>query len=138
MAENLQAVAAERDALRAENENLRGQLSAAGAAQPGTAAPVQHQFVLSEGHRQELATTGVANINGRLMTAAQVRAELGEGQKKVEIPDVKPTVQVPPTREKSAVPGVDFVYPSVAPGLIDPKVAGTPGINGPSAPTKGK
>lgn len=135
MAENLQSVTAERDALRAENENLRGQLSAASATQPGTAAPVQHRFILSEGHRQELATTGAANIDGRMMTTEEVRAALGEDQKGVKIPDVDPAsaLTVQPRPPRAAVAGVDFVYPSVEPGRIDPAVAGTPGINGPAA-----
>lgn len=138
MTEILKDVAAERDALRAENENLRGQLSAASATRPGVAAPVQHQFVLNEGQRQELIANGVANVGGRLLTAEQVRAKLGPDQQGVEIPDAKTTIEVPPARDRTAVAGVDFVYPSVAPGEIDPKVAGTPGINGPAASTDRK
>lgn len=131
-------IAAERDALRAEVEKLRGQLTAAGAARPGTAAPAEHQFVLTEGHRQELATTGVANVDGRLLTRDQVIARLGKDQRGVDIPKVDPNsvLSVPVGRATSAIPGVDFVYPSVAPGVIDPAVAGTPGISGPAGTAK--
>jgi hypothetical protein len=127
----------ELERLRAENERLRGQLAAAGAA-VGVVAPV-HRFFLTEGDRQELELYGVANINGRRMTTEEVRAELAKSdtQSGVEIADADPALSragdVAGQRAASAVPGVDFVYPSVAPGKIDPAVAGQPGINGPAA-----
>jgi hypothetical protein len=127
--------------LRAEVERLRAQLAASGTA-PRVAQP-EHTFQLSEGDRQELEIRGVVNINGRLMTKADVEAELGENQQRVEIADAPEGTKVDPrtlqqVRERAANPvrGVDFVYPSVAPGKIDPAVAGTPGINGPSADAK--
>lgn len=128
---------AERDALRAENENLRGQLAAAGAARPAAAAPVEHRFMLSEGDRQELELRGVVNIGGRQYTTAEVRKLLAADPRLagVEIADAPAATEtrVAPTRLQGHAPGVDFVWPSVAPGAVDPAVAGTPGINGPAA-----
>ena len=122
-------------ALVAENENLRGQLAASGARRPG--APVQHEFVLSEGQRLELETTGVTTYLGRTITRDQARAKLAGStrQQGVEIADLEgvrePTLlRTTPTL---GVPHVDYVYPSVAPGVIDQAVAGTPGVNGPAA-----
>jgi hypothetical protein len=129
MAETKDDITAERDALRAENENLRGQLAAAGTNR--SAAP-QHRFVLSEGNRAELVTYGVTNINGRRMTREDVEAELGDGQHGVDLGEATP-VDAPVPARGGAVEGVDFIYPSVAPGQIDPAVAGLPGINGPAA-----
>lgn len=140
MSETKDEIAAERDALRAENERLRGQLAAAGARPAvGVAAP-QHLF-LSEGDRQELEIRGVLNIGGRLMTREEVLAELGDNQKGVEIADAPEGTRVDPAavrkiQERPAILGVDYVYPSVEPGKIDPAVAGTPGINGPAADQK--
>lgn len=130
-------IAAERDALRAENENLRGQLAAAGAARPGVQAPVQHTFQLSEGDRQQLEITGVINVGGKLLTKAEVVKLLGKDQKNVPIADAPAATRVDPDklpdRTGKGVEGVDYVYPSVARGEIDPAVAGTPGISGPPA-----
>lgn len=135
MSETKDEIAAERDALRAENENLRGQLAAAGAARPGTAAAVQHRFTLSEGARQELELTGSTNIGGRLRTRDEVMAMLDDRHDRVEIAET-PADQIrpiPQLRDPAGIAGVDYVYPSVAPGVIDPAVAGTPGISGPAA-----
>lgn len=136
MTETKADVEAQRDALRAENENLRGQLAAAGATRQ-TATP-QHVFQLSEGDRQELEIRGVVSINGRLMTKAEVEAAMAEaGQRGVTIRDAPEGTRVDAGRLAGltgpGVRGIDFVYPSVARGLIDPAVAGTPGINGPAA-----
>lgn len=147
MSETKDDIAAERDALRAENENLRGQLAAAGATTTaGRAAPAQHRFQLSEGDRQELELRGVVNIGGRMMTRDEVLAEIadagpdGQGnndQGAVEIAEAPEATRVDlsklPDRTGPGVEGIDFVYPSVERGKIDPDVAGTPGINGPSA-----
>lgn len=139
MSETNEEITAERDALRAENENLRGQLAAAGAARPGQAAPVAHTFQLSEGDRQELEIRGVINIGGRLMTRAEVLAELrkSKDQRKVKVAEAPEGTRVDVSMIKKAtgpgVAGVDYVYPSVERGKIDPAVAGTPGISGPSA-----
>lgn len=133
MSETKDQIAAERDALRDENRRLRAQLTAAG--RDASAAP--HRFVLSEGARQELALYGVANIDGRRMTSDEVADRLGEDQQDVDLPDPPAALDrrgdVAGQRAASAVPGVDYVYPSVAPGAIDPAVAGTPGISGPAA-----
>lgn len=133
------ALEAEVQRLRDENDNLRGQLVAA--ASTAGAAPYRpaQEFFLSEGDRQELETNGVANIRGRLMTTAEVREALkGTKLEGVEIKDAKPgtdrSAAVAAARaEPRNIRGVTFVYPSVADGLIDPAVAGRPGINGPAA-----
>jgi hypothetical protein len=121
-------------AAQAENASLRAQLAA-----PGTTRPYQapYTFQLSEGDRQELEAHGAVNIGGRMMTKDDVvKAMAAAGQKGVEIADAPEATRI----DASALPGrgpgiagIDFVYPSVERGKIDPKVAGTPGINGPAA-----
>jgi hypothetical protein len=134
VAETKDDIAQERDRLRAENETLRAQLTAAGA--PRVVAPTQ-TFVLSEGDRQELAARGVLNVGGRMRTRDEVRAMLGDKQREVDLGTVEPDAGTLSTlaqqRKQGATPGVDYVWPSVAPGQIDPAVAGRPGISGPSA-----
>jgi hypothetical protein len=124
------ALLTENDALIAENEQLRGQLAASGASK--VAAPA-HTFQLSEGDRQELAMRGVLAVGGRVRTREEVRAMLPESQRNVDLGTAEPAFPADAERVRDGVEGVDFIYPSVAPGLIDPAVAGTPGINGPSA-----
>lgn len=147
MSETKDDIAAERDQLRAENENLRGQLAATGATRTaGQATAPQHRFQLSEGDRQELEIRGVVAIGGRLYTREEVLAELAKAgpdqdghndQSHVEIAEAPASTRVDPAlvqaRTGPGVPGVDYVWPSVERGKIDPKVAGTPGISGPSA-----
>lgn len=133
MAETKDDIAAERDQLRAENENLRGQLAAA-----GVRRGVQRQeFILSEGEAAELRAQGVANIGGRRMTTAQVRERLGADQEATvdlgDVPAVDEAAWAQRQDRGAGIEGVDYIYPSVRPGAIDPAVAGTPGINGPSA-----
>jgi len=132
MAETKDEIAAERDRLRQENENLRGQLAASGA---GRAYQPAAQFILSEGNRQELLTYGATTIGGRRVTRDEVeQATAGNSRyANVDLGDTDPPAALPGGRQSMAVPGVDYVYPSVAPGRIDPAVAGTPGINGPAA-----
>jgi hypothetical protein len=143
MSENQKDVAAERDALRGrvaelerEAENLRGQLAASGATR--VAAP-RHTFALSEGARQELELNGVTTVDGRLYTAEQVREKLAasDTQRRVDFEEPDPTVvrAVPVDRAVGRVrtEGVDYVYPSVDYGVIDPMAAGKPGISGPPA-----
>lgn len=117
--------------LLAENELLRAQL----AATPAAGAPnvAQHRFQLSEGERQDLVANGVVNKDGRAMTREDVEAELGEDQQNVDLGDAEPPAGFRRPADRSAIRGVDYVWPSVEPGKIDPAVAGTPGINGPSA-----
>lgn len=138
MAETKDQISEERDGLREENRRLRAQLTAAGRT-PGVAA-AQHTFQLSEGDRQELETYGVVNIGGRRMTREDVLERLGADQQNVPIdepsPDLDRRNDVAGQRPNAGIPGVDFIYPSVAPGLIDPAVAGTPGISGPAAGTE--
>jgi hypothetical protein len=138
MAETKEDIAAERDQLREDNdrlthevEALRGQLTAAGSAPRGY-APAQ-QFTLSEGDRQELVQRGVVNIGGRRMTRDQIREALPDSYAAVDLGTAKPADGDVQDVERTAVRGVDYVYPSVQPGRIDPAVAGTPGINGPAA-----
>lgn len=120
--------------LRQENAQLRAQLAAAG----GRVQQPEHVFQLSEGDRQELEIRGVVNIGGKLMTTEQVReAMAAAGQRGVEVADAPEETRVRPevidSAERAGVRGVDYVWPSVSPGRIDPAVAGTPGISGPSA-----
>jgi hypothetical protein len=132
MAETKEAIAAERDRLRRENENLRGQLAAAGA---GRANTTTAQFVLTEGNRQDLLARGETVIGGRRYTREQVEDAI-EGNPdydRVDLGDRDPDPATAGVARGPAVPGVDYIYPSVLPGRIDPKVAGTPGINGPAA-----
>jgi hypothetical protein len=133
MPETKEDIAAERDRLAAENEQLKSQLAAVGAGTAGRAAVPEHTFLLSEADRQELEQRGWINYRGRVMTTADVREELGP-KSKVPIADAPASAPKPPVLAvREGVPGVDFVYPSVAPGQIDPAVAGTPGISGPAA-----
>lgn len=124
-------IAAERDRLKAENAQLRAQLAAAG--RPAGAVQPEHTFQLSEGDRQDLVANGQVAVNGRMMNADEVAKLLGPDQQDVDLGDATPPTPGPGEPPRSAVRGVDFVYPSVAPGKIDPAVAGTPGINGPAA-----
>lgn len=125
--------------LRQENARLRAQLAAAG----GRVQQPEHTFQLSEGDRQELEIRGVVNIGGRLMTTEEVRAAMDGadgGQEDVEIADAPEETRVDPGVLQQVtgpgVRGIDYVYPSVERGYIDPALAGLPGINGPSADQK--
>lgn len=139
MTENTPTVKDQLAAALAENESLRAQLAAA---PPGTARAYQapYTFQLSEGDRQELEAHGAVNIGGRMMTKDDVvKAMAAAGQKGVTIADAPEATRL----DLNALPGrgpgvagIDFVYPSVERGKIDPKVAGTPGINGPAADAK--
>lgn len=134
MSETKDDIAAQRDQLQAENEQLRAQLASVGAGVAGRAAVPQHTFQLSEGDRQTLEMQGWINYRGRVMTTAEVLDALGPDQQNVEIADAPAGApKPPPESQRAGIPGVDFVYPSVAPGQIDPAVAGTPGISGPPA-----
>lgn len=140
MAETKDDIAAERDALREENERLKEQLTAAG--RPAGPVMPQQIFELSEGDRQELVTRGAANINGRLRGRDEVREMLGDSQRELDLGSgpVDPAMQALLDRQgpREGVPGVTHVWPSVEPGKIDPAVAGTPGISGPAAETEAK
>jgi len=136
MAETKDEIAAARDQLAQENAALRAQLAAAGR----TAPSAQHVFQLSEGDRQELEIRGVVAIGGRLMTKADVEQAMAEaGQEGVTIADAPEATKLPITDDTPGmgpgVRGIDYIYPSVERGKIDPAVAGTPGISGPAAST---
>lgn len=126
-----QLVAAQR-----ENGQLKAKLAAAG--RPAGNGPA-YVFQLSEGDRQELELHGViSGPGGRLMTKADVvEAMANAGQEGVEIADAPDATRIDPAtlaaRTGPGVEGVDFIYPSVERGKIDPAVAGTPGISGPAA-----
>jgi hypothetical protein len=114
-------------------------------AMPGVTAPLAKpakpsaKFTLSEGDRAELEMRGVANVNGHLMTRDEVKAKLDESQPghRVELGTAGPAdVKAADRARRGCVEGIDFVWPSVDCGYIDPAVAGTPGINGPSADEK--
>lgn len=118
---------AEVAALRAENDRLKGQLAQA-TARTANVAPAKPY--LTEGERQELITFGRSGgLN--LKTAA----------KKFPEADLSGTTEVARKAstedelkgERSSIRGFDFVYPSVAPGVLDPAVVGEPGITGPAA-----
>lgn len=130
MPETKEDIAAERDLLREEVTRLQGQLEAVG--RPvGPVAPV-HTFELSEGDRQELVIHGQVNIGGRMRSREEIKSMLGDKQRNVDLGQADPPA-APTEVGRQGVPGVDFVYPSVEPGYLDPAVAGTPGISGPPA-----
>lgn len=111
MAELKDDIAAERDALRAENEELRAQLARTDlAASAGIAPAPQHQFVLSEGERQELATRGVIAVGGRLRTADQVRELLGDDQQDVDLGTATPPPLAGEQPAAGSVPGLDVTH----------------------------
>jgi hypothetical protein len=119
--------------LQADNERLRGQLAAAGVARAtGPAGPP----FLSEGERQDLITQGVISRPGRTLNLHEARIEYPDAvldavtDLAVRNADRDREAKV---RRGPGVEHVDFVYPSVAPGEIDPAVAGLPGVNGPAA-----
>lgn len=121
-------------ALEAENADLRDQLVKL-SGRSTTPATVPY---LTEGDRQELLSRGVVNSAGgggrvTLTTAADLfpGVDLSEATDAArEAADAEDTAVA---ERGDGIRGFDYVYPSVAPGLIDPAVAGTPGINGPSA-----
>jgi hypothetical protein len=128
--------------LEAENASLRAQLGAQG---QGRVASPAHQFFLTEANRQELELRGFTVVGGELLDTDAVRARLrATGQSRVEIADAPRTAQDEAARTVAALRrdnhgaqyGVTHVYPSVAPGQIDPAVAGSPGISGPAATGK--
>lgn len=136
MAETKDEIAAERDRLRAENENLRGQLAAAGARTPHVAAPPPF---LSEGERQDLITFGVTTTRGgRPLNLHDAREQYPGAQ----LDQASAAAVLAADRDRDArrarpaVPHVDYVYPSVAPGELAPEAAGTPGISGAPAAAK--
>lgn len=110
--------------LEADNERLRGQLATAGAGQRIAQATPRTPW-LSEGERQELEAYGaaVSPFTGQRVTADEAR----EAYPDVEIREAKPGAvrAAGPAPRRTAQPreGVDFVYPSVAPGQLADDVA---------------
>jgi hypothetical protein len=131
MPETKEDIAAQRDALLAENKMLRDRLASTPVGPRVQQA--EHTFVLSEGARQELLINGQTNVGGVMRSRTDVRRLLGKDQQNVDLGTAEPPAGLPKVQERSKVRGVDFVYPSVEPGFIDPDLAGTPGINGPAA-----
>ncbi|RQW83559.1 hypothetical protein [Micromonospora globispora] len=133
---NLQA---ENARLRAENERLRGQLAAAGASTRAGTVPAAKPY-LTEGERQDLITFGVTNDvhAGQRMNLHDAAKRYPDADLADATDDAKTAADRDRTEavERTSVRGVDYVWPSVEPGKIDPAVAGTPGINGPSADAK--
>jgi hypothetical protein len=120
--------------LRAENEQLRGQLAAAGARRANVAAPKPY---LTEGERQDLITFGVTTDvhTGRRLNLHEAREKYPDADLSNASDGAVAGADRDRTEaaERGSVRGVDYVWPSVAPGKIDPAVAGTPGISGPAA-----
>lgn len=125
--------------LRAENEQLRGSLAASGA-RPAANAPAALPF-LTEGQRQELLTFGQTARagGGPLLSLSEARdlwpdAELDDATDQAKATDERLRTEVV---ERAGIRGFDYVYPSVAPGVLDPAVVGTPGISGTAAADQG-
>lgn len=122
--------------LRAENERLRTQFAAAGIPQRPGVLPAPKPF-LTEGERQDLITFGVTTDvhTGQRLNLHQARERYPDA----DLADATDTAVANADRDNTddvehpGIRGVDYVWPSVEPGKIDPAVAGTPGINGPAA-----
>lgn len=129
--------------LEAENTRLKGDLAAASTRRPYVAAVPQ----LTEGDRLQAEQLGYATVGGVVYTRDELVAKLKEwGQEGVTIGQPAPAQREEAARlvgalrqDKDAatspegIRGFTHVWPSVAPGRIDPTVAGLPGVNGPSA-----
>jgi len=112
-------LAARNDALVSENEALRGELAAAraGGASPArvTLATPDPNF-LCEGDRQALEINGVVNsaTNGRQLLASDfgITVKTEQGRENLR------RAQAQTMEEREGIRGVDFVYPSVARGVL--------------------
>jgi hypothetical protein len=119
MPETKDDLTAQRDTLLAENERLRGELAAArvGAASPArvTLATPDPNF-LCEGDRQALEINGVVNsaTSGKQLLASDfgVTVKTEQGRENLK------RAQAQTTQEREGIRGVDFVYPSVARGVL--------------------
>jgi len=125
MAETKEEIAAERDQLRAELERTQGELAAAragGASQARVTMVGRPEFGLSEGERQALEANGVANsaFDGRLLLADDYGIEVKTDLARRNIEHAREAA-AKANAGTGAIWGVDFVYPSVAPGVLDPE-----------------
>lgn len=120
MSETKDEIAAQRDALVAENERLKGELAAAraGGASPAmvTLAAPAPDF-LSEGDRQAMEINGVVNraTDGRELLASDFGIDVKTEQGRANLE----RAQARKAEGRTAIRGVDYVYPSVAPGVLD-------------------
>jgi hypothetical protein len=113
------ALEVERDALQAKVEQLQGELASAraGGGSPAlvTLAAPDPNF-LSEGDRQAMEINGVVNsaVTGRELLASDfgITVKTEEGRRNLE------RAQARTPQERAGIRGVDFVYPSVAPGVL--------------------
>jgi hypothetical protein len=106
--------------LEGENERLRRELAESKNDQRLSRGHSSRPF-LSEGERADLEFYGATNSP---FTGERLTAE-GEG---VETKREADALELPPTRtgSRGAVEGFDYVYPSVAPRVLDPKLTGEP------------
>lgn len=123
--------------LEQENARLRREVDRLSRGGAAGRAPVAEPY-LTEGDRQELLLHGVTNNasgGGRVtLTTAREQfpdADLADASDEAEAAAVAHDEEV--ADRGAGIRGFDYVYPSVRPGVIDPAVAGTPGINGPAA-----
>lgn len=104
--------------LEGENERLRRELAESKADQRLSHGRSSRPF-LSEGERADLELHGVTNspFNGERLTAEE------EGVETIRDPELS---ELPPVRtgSRGAVEGFDYVYPSIAPRVLDPKLTG--------------
>ena len=113
------AVEAQRDALQAQVERLQGELASAraGGASPAlvTLAAPDPNF-LCEGDRQALEINGVVNsaTTGRQLLASDfdITVKTEQGRETLR------RAQAQTAQEREGIRGVDFVYPSVARGVL--------------------
>lgn len=120
MAETKDEIAAQRDQLRAENEQLRGQLvELAGRSPARVTFPARPAFGLSEGERQDLELHGVTSspFDGSRILASDYDVDVltVAGRKRLADEQAR---RAAAGDARAAVEGVDYVYPSVAPGVL--------------------
>lgn len=122
MAETKDQIAAQRDALRdqvakleGDLEHARGQLAAAGASPARVTFPARPAFGLSEGERQALELEGVTNspFDGKRIYADEHGVDVVTEAGRRRLAEARRD-----TPRREGIEGVDYVYPSVAPGVL--------------------